>query len=82
MPLPNINHPIWKELITKRPEHQFDFFAFKLILSRLNMEYEKNPSPQAIETYARELKAFLEKNANLPKLQNDVRKLFGNGAMV
>lgn len=82
MQLPSINHPIWKELITKRPEHQFEFFAFKLILSRMNMEYEKHPSPQAIETHARELKSFLEKNANLPKLQNDVRKLFGKEATV
>lgn len=80
MKLPSEHHPIWKSLIRSRGQYQFEFLATKILLGRLNLKYRRNQSPQEMKKCVHELWTFFERNSDLPKAQNDLKKIFGKGA--
>jgi len=79
MQLPGKQHPIWKGLIRSQGQYQFEFLATKLILGRLHLKYRRNRSHQEMEKCVHELWTFFKKNSDLPKIQNDLKKIFGKG---
>ncbi len=81
MQLPGEQHPSWRKLIDSQGQYQFEFLATKIILFRLNLIYRRNQSPQQMENCVHELWTFFERNSNLPKVQNDLEKIFGEGAI-
>jgi hypothetical protein len=81
MQLPDEQNPVWKELIYGESQDQFDFLATKIILGRLSLRYRQNPSPQMIERCVQELRRFFDKNSHLPKVQADLKKIFGEGGI-
>lgn len=82
MQLPSARNPIWKDLIRRDNQYQFDFLATKIILSRLNLRCRLNNSPEELDRCVNELRAFFEKNLYLPKVQNDLKRVFGEGAII
>jgi hypothetical protein len=77
MQIPTEQNPIWEELISGESQHQFEFLGTKIILGRLRMRYRKCQSPQEVNKYVHELRTFFEKNLHLPKVQTDLKKVFG-----
>ncbi len=77
MQLPAPTHPKWVNVISGADVPPFEFLATKVLLGRLNLEYKKDPSPDKTNKSVLELRAFFEKNSNLPKVQADLNKIFG-----
>lgn len=82
MQLPSARNPLWKDLIRSENQYQFDFLATKIILGRLNLRYRLNNSPEELDRGVHELRLFFEKNAHLPKVQNDLKRVFGEGVKI
>ena len=77
MQLPNKQHPIWQELIRRENHHHFEFLAATLLLGKLNLKCRLDKSPQEMERSIHELSSFFERNSHLPKVQSDLRRVFG-----
>jgi hypothetical protein len=75
MSIPGDAHPAWLKAISGQGVYKLEFLATKLLLGRLNGAYKKDPSPAKVKEYIAELRAFFEKNSNLPKTQDDLKKI-------
>lgn len=82
MQLPSEQHPIWQELIRGENRHHFEFLAATLLLGKLNLRCRLDKSPKEIERSVQELRTFFEKSLHLPKVQNDLRKVFGDALIM
>jgi hypothetical protein len=82
MQLPNEQNPIWQELVKRENHHNFDFLAATLLLGKLNLKCRLDKSPQEMERSIHELRSFFERNSHLPKVQNDLRRVFGEGLIM
>ncbi|MCB0210903.1 MAG: hypothetical protein KDJ52_16305 [Anaerolineae bacterium] len=81
MKLPDEKNPIWKKLVCGERSYQFQFLGTKLILGRLNLRCKKSQSSQEVDACIRELRNFFEQNLHLPKVQIDLKQIFGPGAI-
>ncbi len=77
MTIPPATAQIWKDLLLRNRTFDFDFLALKLLLGKLSMDVEHDPSPANILHCAELLHDLLEKNANLPSAKRDIQKLCG-----
>ena len=77
MEIPSQDDPRWEDLICKECKHKFSLFATKLMLGRLNLKYRMQKSPEILEESIKELREFFQKNIHLPKIQSDLKKIFG-----
>ncbi len=77
MLIPDKNSAGWKNAICKEGNYQFEFLGTKIILGRLGLKYRVNHTPQILNECVNELWDFFNKNSNIPKVQNDLKKLFG-----
>lgn len=82
MQIPSARNPLWKELIRSESEYAFEFLATKIILGRLNLKFRLNNSPEELDRCVYELVAFFEKNSHVPKVQNDLKLIFGEGVRI
>lgn len=81
MLLPSERNPVWKELILNENKYQFEFLATKIILGRLSLKCRINNSPEELYKCVHELHVFFVKNQHQPKVQNDLKMVFGEGAL-
>jgi hypothetical protein len=75
MTIPLASDVIWKDLLFKRKQYDFEFLALKMLLGRLIMDVEHDPSDGNVEKCAAQLFAVLDKNQHLPSAQHDIQKL-------
>jgi hypothetical protein len=75
MAIPGETHPGWLKAISGQAAQNMEFLATKLLLGRLNQSYKRDASPANLKQCVAELRAFFEKNQNLPKVQGDLKKI-------
>jgi len=73
MALPNVNSPIWTDIVSGKKEVGFEFLAVKIFLGTARIQVKNDPGKAA--AVAKELYALFEKNQSLPSVQKDVLKL-------
>ncbi len=56
--LPALDNPIWRKLVLDEVQHDFRFFALKILMGRLKMRLEFDKGDNVIEECVNELYAF------------------------
>jgi hypothetical protein len=77
MDLPPITNTIWRDLLQKRKSLDFEFLGLKMLLGRLIMDVERDPSPDSIDKCCQQLHDLLAKNEHLPTVRRDIQKIIG-----
>lgn len=77
MIIPEESDPCWMKAISGKETPKYELLATKIILGRLILLYEMNPSPDTAQKCVAELRDFFIWNKDLPKAQSDLRKIFG-----
>ncbi len=75
--VPTASHPNWRKLITGELRVEPEFLATKFLLSRLNTVYRMKDPGFTIDSGVLELVQFFQKNKALPKVQSDIKRIFG-----
>ena len=81
MNVPSTSHPLWKDIVTGKKQVQFDFLASKMMVGRISILLSTDDSEAVIQKSVQDLHDIFSKNINLPKVQNDLKKLFGEGGL-
>ncbi len=77
MLIPPADDIVWKDLLLKKKSYEFEFLALKMLLGRLIMDIEHDPSPENLTKCAEQLHGLLAQNANLPTAKRDLQKIAG-----
>jgi hypothetical protein len=78
MTIPLSSDSVWKDLLLKRKSFDFDFLALKMLLGRLIMDVEQDPSQDNLEKCAAQLYDLMAKNENLPSAKRDIQRILGS----
>lgn len=81
MNIPSTMHPAWKEIVLGKRQVQFDFLAAKMMVGRISILLSTDNSETIIQKCIQDLHDIFTKNINLPKVQNDLKKIFGEGGV-
>jgi hypothetical protein len=81
MDVPPVSHPAWKNVVSGKGNHQFEFLATKFLLGYLTLQVKRDSSPQVVQKCAQELHDIFARNVDLISVQRDLIKIFGKGAM-
>lgn len=81
MDVPPVSHPAWKNIVSGRDQHHFEFLATKFLLGYLTLQIKRDASPQFVQKCAQELHDIFARNVDLASVQRDLIKIFGKGAM-
>ncbi len=76
MIIPDESDPGWVKAITGQESPHYELLATKILLGRLTIIYEMNPSPETIQKSIQELREYFVRNKDLPKAQADLQKIF------
>lgn len=71
----NISEQTWQDLLLGRLDCNFEFLALKILLTRLRFKLQQDNSPASLRQCVAEVKGLFEKMGNLPKAQEDLKKL-------
>ncbi|MFA7330058.1 MAG: hypothetical protein WC326_03185 [Candidatus Delongbacteria bacterium] len=77
--VPPPTHPLWVQVFSGRRKPDLQLLATKILVSRLSMTYQQDPTPGTLEQCVQDLREFFEKNQALPKAQADLRAMFTEG---
>ena len=77
MIIPDESNPGWLRVISGQDSLKYELLATKILVGRLMLIYEMNPSPETARKCVAELWAFFERNKDTPKAQADLVKIFG-----
>lgn len=77
MIIPEETDPIWTRAICGEQFPKFELLATKIILGRLSLIYEMDPSPETAQKCISELRAYFLWNKDLTKAQTDLQKILG-----
>jgi hypothetical protein len=77
MIIPDESNPGWIRAISGEEFPKYELLATKIILGRLTLIYEMNPSPENAQKCVAELRNYFIWNKDLPKAQADLKKIFG-----
>jgi hypothetical protein len=75
MTIPPASDVIWKDLLFKRRQFDFEYLGLKMLLGRLIVDVEHDPSDANVAKCAAQLFDLLVKNQQLPTAANDIQKL-------
>lgn len=81
MIIPDESNPGWIKAISGQEFPKYELLATKILMGRLTLIYEMNPSPETSRKCAAELRAFFVRNKDLPKAQTDLIKIFGEAVI-
>ena len=76
MEIPPISHPAWRDIVTGKVQHQFEFLGVKFYLGHLSSQIRWNSSAETIQKGIIDLHNVFARNADLPSVQRDLRKIF------
>ncbi len=77
MIIPDESHPGWIRAISGQESPGYELLATKILMGRLTLTYEMDPSPEMTRKSVAELRAYFLRNKGLPKAQADLKKIFG-----
>lgn len=77
MELPPSSDDVWKDLLQKKKSYSFEFLGLKMLLGRLTMEVERDPSLPNLEKCSEQLHDLLAKNEQVPSARRDIQKIIG-----
>jgi len=75
--IPEESDPCWMKAISGEETPKYELLATKIILGRLTLIYEMDPSPETARKCVNELRSYFLWNKDLPKAQADLSKIFG-----
>jgi hypothetical protein len=81
MDVPPVSHPAWKNVVSGKVRHQFEFLATNLLLGYLALQVKRDSSPEIVQKCAQELHDIFVRNADLTSVQGDLMKVFGRDAL-
>ncbi len=81
MTIPDESDPGWVRAISGEESPKYELLATKILLGRLSLIYEINPSPETTRKSVAELRAYFVRNKDLPKAQADLKKIFGEAVI-
>ncbi len=81
MKVPDRSDKIWENIIMGKVTIDFEFLAINILLTRMKSAIKLDPSPVMIKNSSNELHDMFEKNVNLPKVQNDLKKIIDSGGI-
>lgn len=81
MDVPPVSHPAWKNIVSGKERHQFEFLATNLLLGYLSLRVRRDSSPEVIQKCAQELHDIFVRNADLISVERDIIKVFGKDTM-
>ena len=76
MDVPGADRQEWKDVVTCRVRHNFEFLAAKILMGRIILQLQDDASPDTIAKQASALRELFAKNIQLPLVQRDVNKIF------
>jgi hypothetical protein len=76
MEIPPISHPAWRDIVTGKTQHQFEFLGVKFYLGYLSSQIRWNSSAETIQRGIIDLRNVFARNADLPSVQRDLRRIF------
>lgn len=77
MTIPPATDIVWKDILLKKKTYDFEFLALKMLLGRLTMEVERDPSQENLVKCTTQLHDLLVKNEKLPTANRDIQKIIG-----
>lgn len=81
MDVPPVSHPAWKNIVSGKERHHFEFLATNLLLGYLALQVKRNPSPDVVQKCAQELHDIFARNADLVSVERDMIKIFGRNTL-
>jgi hypothetical protein len=81
MLIPDESDPGWVKAISGQESPKYELLATKILLGRLTVIYEMNPSPETTRKSVAELRAYFERNKDVPKAQADLGKIFSEAVI-
>jgi hypothetical protein len=81
MDVPPVSHPAWKNIVSGKERHQFEFLATNLLLGYLSLQVKRDSSPPIVQKCAQELHDIFVRNADLTSVQGDLLKIFGKDVL-
>lgn len=66
------------DILTGTINIDFDFLAFKIMLTRLRQKVKIDPRLATIQECVNELQSFFTKYGSLPRMQRDIDKISGS----
>ena len=81
MDVPPVSHPGWKNIVSGKVRHQFEFLATNLLLGYLSLQVKRDSSPEILLKCAQEIHDIFVRNADLVSVQRDLIKIFGKDAL-
>ncbi len=82
MIIPDETHPGWVRAISGQENPNYELLATKILIGRLTLTYEIDPSLETTRKSVGELRTFFERNIDLAKAQADLKKIFSEAVMV
>ena len=74
--IPEESDPGWVKAISGQLTVQLELLATKILLGRLTVIYEMNPSPETTRQSVAELRAYFMRNIDLPKARANSGRIF------
>lgn len=81
MDVPPVSHPAWKNIVSGKERHQFEFLATNLLLGYLSLQVRRDSSPEVLNRCAQELHDIFVRNGDLVSVERDIVKIFGKDTM-
>ena len=80
MNIPPPTDPRWSKIFSTESRPTFEFLATNMVFTRLVINAKQDTSEENIRRLVRELWEVFDKNGHNPKVQNDLKRIFGAGA--
>ena len=75
-----VDAPEWRDIILEKKKYGFEFFALRILVGRLTVDYRNNPTPETMRRCIEQLVSFFQNEKN-PQAQKDLHKIFGGVAI-
>ncbi len=76
MTIPDETDPGWVRAISGQETPKYELLATKILLGRLTIIYEMDPSPETTRKSVAELRAYFARNTDVPKAMADLEVIF------
>lgn len=76
MIIPDESDPGWVKAISGQEVPKYELLATKILLGRLALLFEMDPSPETTKKSIHELRSYFVRNEDVPKAQADLSKIF------
>ena len=79
MDIPVKSNQVWAQLINGKLKYNFEFLGLQILLGRLTVKYQNEPTDENLVSCIDELVSFFEKTKHIPVSQKDLKKAFSIG---